>query len=45
MVQPFAAGNLLQQACPMSDIFAELASQLGELKILKENAAFEMAPS
>jgi hypothetical protein len=29
----------------MSDIFAELASQLGELKILKENAAFDMAPS
>jgi hypothetical protein len=29
----------------MADIFAELTSQLGELKILKENAAFDMAPS
>jgi hypothetical protein len=30
----------------MNDIFADLASQLSELKMLKENvAAFDMAPA
>jgi len=27
----------------MSEIFADLASQLGELKVLKESAEFDMA--
>jgi adenylate cyclase len=44
MIRPFKNG-MLSQACPMSDIFASLAQQLEELKILKEAVAFEMAQS
>lgn len=44
MVRPFKEG-MLNQACPMSDVLDALAEQLNELKILKENVEFEMAPS
>ncbi|KAF4540959.1 Adenylate cyclase [Lasiodiplodia theobromae] len=37
-VRPFGYG-MLQQACPMDDIFAELSSQLEELRLLKATAA------
>ena len=36
MVRPFMRGaNILEQACPMGEIFEELTSQLAELKALK----------
>ena len=44
MIRPFKEG-MLSQACPMSDILSDVASQLGELKMLKEQADFDMAPS
>lgn len=34
MIRPFENG-LLNQACPMSEILAELAAQLEELKVMK----------
>jgi adenylate cyclase len=44
MVRPFKNG-MLEQACPMADVLAEVASQLDELKVLRQQADFEMAPS
>jgi adenylate cyclase len=44
MVHPFSNG-MLEQACPMADVFSALNEQLNELKMLKENVDFEMAPS
>jgi adenylate cyclase len=44
MVRPFKDG-MLEQACPMADILGEVASQLDELKVLRLQADFEMAPS
>jgi adenylate cyclase len=48
MVRPFKDG-MLEQACPMADVLAEVASQLDELKVLRqqadEQAGFDMAPS
>ena len=44
MIRPFKNG-LLNQACPMTDVLSEVASSLEELKVLKESADFEMAPS
>ena len=45
MLRPFKDG-MLTQACPMSDIMADLASQLEELKSYKEqDAEFESAPA
>ncbi|EOD44086.1 putative adenylate cyclase protein [Neofusicoccum parvum UCRNP2] len=37
-VRPFGHG-MLEQACPMADIFAELSTQLDELRLLKAAAA------
>ncbi|KAF2426187.1 hypothetical protein EJ08DRAFT_593925 [Tothia fuscella] len=45
LVRPFSNGGLLDQACGMAEIFGELTNQLDELKMLKENAAFDMAPA
>ena len=48
MVRPFKNG-MLEQACPMADVLAEVASQLDELKMLRQQAdeqsGFQMAPS
>jgi len=44
MVRPFKDG-MLEQACPMADILGEVASQLDELKVLRRQADFEMAPA
>jgi adenylate cyclase len=48
MVRPFKNG-MLEQACPMADVLAEVASQLDELKTLRQQAdeqsGFQMAPS
>ena len=44
MIRPFKDG-MLTQACPMSEIMSDVASQLEELKMLKEQADFTMAPS
>jgi adenylate cyclase len=44
MVRPFRDG-MLEQACPMADILGEVASQLDELKVLRRQADFEMAPA
>ena len=44
MVRPFKDG-MLEQACPMADVLAEVASQLDELKVLRRQADFEMAPA
>lgn len=45
LVHPFGSGPMLQQACPMADIFAELTSQLKELQAFKADAAFPIAPA
>jgi adenylate cyclase len=34
MMRPFKNG-MLNQACPMAEIFAELSTQLNELQVLK----------
>ncbi|KAF2487445.1 adenylate cyclase protein [Neohortaea acidophila] len=44
MVRPFADG-MLTQACSMSEILEDVASQLAELKTFKEQADFDIAPS
>jgi adenylate cyclase len=44
MVHPFKQG-MLENACPMADVFSTLSEQIAELKMLKENANFDMAPS
>jgi len=41
MVKPFKpAANILEQACPMREIFDELTSQLAELQALKAQKDF-----
>jgi hypothetical protein len=42
MVRPFSNG-FSEQACPMSTIFAELASSLSELQMLKASFDINMA--
>lgn len=44
MMRPFKDG-MLNQACPMADVFGELSSQLAELKAFKENNDIDIAPS
>jgi len=44
MVRPFKDG-MLSQACAMGEIFADLTSQLAELKAFKENNDIDIAPS
>ena len=44
MVHPFKDG-MLDQACPMADILETVSSQLEELKTMKEQVDFDMAPS
>lgn len=44
MIRPFRKG-MLEQACPMADIFQGLQDQMSELKMLKESIDMEMAPS
>jgi len=44
MVNPFNQG-MLNNACPMADIFSTLNEQMAELKMLKESSNFEMAPA
>jgi adenylate cyclase len=44
MVNPFKDG-MLSQACPMADVLGSLQEQLGELRMLKENAEMVMAPA
>ncbi|KAI7210444.1 hypothetical protein KC352_g17191, partial [Hortaea werneckii] len=44
MMRPFKHG-MLRQACPMSDILTDLTSQLDELKMYREAAEMDMAPS
>ncbi|KAF2753630.1 PP2C-domain-containing protein [Pseudovirgaria hyperparasitica] len=38
LIRPFGQNSLLDQACPMADIFAALTSQLDELKTLQASA-------
>jgi len=45
MVRPFGSSPMLEQACPMSDIFAELQNSMKELAAFKAEAEFPMAPS
>jgi adenylate cyclase len=45
MVRPFGAAPLLEQACPMGEIFKELQGQLNRLKMFEEEAMDGMAPS
>ncbi|KAF2724254.1 PP2C-domain-containing protein [Polychaeton citri CBS 116435] len=44
MVRPFRDG-MVSQACPMSEILGDVASQLEELRTFKEQVDFSMAPS
>ena len=44
MIRPFKNG-MLEHACPMTDIFADLTSQLAELQTYRDQADFPMAPS
>ncbi|KAF2801950.1 PP2C-domain-containing protein [Mytilinidion resinicola] len=45
LVRPFGSSPLLQQACPMQDIFVELQNSMKELAAFKAEAEFPMAPS
>ena len=45
MVRPFGTAPLLEQACHMGDIFAELEGKLKKLKQFEDEAAIDMAPS
>jgi adenylate cyclase len=46
MIRPFKDG-MLAQACPMSDIFSELTSQLDQLKVLQQmqNDSADVSPA
>ncbi|KAI9704552.1 MAG: cysteinyl-tRNA synthetase [Bogoriella megaspora] len=44
LVRPFHLG-MLQNACSMSDILAEVTGQLQELQMIKQNSDFDMAPA
>ncbi|KAI9725159.1 MAG: cysteinyl-tRNA synthetase [Chrysothrix sp. TS-e1954] len=44
LMRPFNQG-ILQQACPMTDIFAELKAQMEELQTLKQQVEIDIAPS
>ncbi|EMC95818.1 hypothetical protein BAUCODRAFT_71294 [Baudoinia panamericana UAMH 10762] len=44
MMRPFKDG-MLAQACPMSDILSEMTTQLEELRMMKEQADFDIAPA
>ena len=39
MVRPFKDGVAAGQACPMVDVFAEIAAQLAELQAIKTGSA------
>ncbi|KAF3010796.1 cysteinyl-tRNA synthetase [Curvularia kusanoi] len=45
MMRPFGSGTLLQQACHMGDIFAELEAKLKRLEQFEQGAIADMAPS
>jgi adenylate cyclase len=45
MVRPFGAAPLLEQACHMGDIFAELEAKLQRLAMFEKDAIEDMAPS
>lgn len=45
MMRPFGSGTLLQQACHMGDIFAELEAKLKRLEQFEQAALVDMAPS
>jgi len=44
LVHPFKDG-MLQNACPMSDVFSEITAQLQELQAYKAEAEIFMAPT
>jgi adenylate cyclase len=45
MMRPFGSAPLLQQACHMGDIFAELEAKLKRLEQFEQEAMADMAPS
>jgi adenylate cyclase len=45
MVRPFGAAPLLDQACHMGEIFAELEAKLQRLALFEQGALEDMAPS
>lgn len=45
LVKPFTRHGMLQNACPMDEIFGALTSQLQELQIYRETNDINMAPS
>ena len=46
MVRPFRADrNLLEDACPMDEVLAELSAQLAEFRALKALQAPVVAPA
>ncbi len=44
LMRPFSNG-MLEQACPMTDLFSELSEQLAEIRAWKEQEDMDMAPS
>ncbi len=44
-MRPFGSAPLLQQACPMGEIFGELATKLKRLEQFEQEAMADMAPS
>jgi adenylate cyclase len=45
MVRPFGAAPLLEQACHMGDIFAELEAKMKRLALLEREVAVDLAPA
>jgi adenylate cyclase len=45
LIRPFGTAPLLEQACPMGDIFIELEAKLKRLNQFETEALDEMAPS
>ncbi|OCK75710.1 PP2C-domain-containing protein [Lepidopterella palustris CBS 459.81] len=45
LIRPFGSVPILQQACPMEDIFTELTNQLKDLQAFKAEASFMIAPA
>ncbi|KAF1916408.1 hypothetical protein BDU57DRAFT_450275 [Ampelomyces quisqualis] len=45
MMRPFSAAPLLDQACHMGDIFADLEAKLKRLEMFEREAIVDMAPS
>lgn len=44
LMRPFKDG-MMEQSCPMTDIFRELTASLEELKAFKEQNDFDIAPA